>query len=227
MKPKNIFILRHGESVGNENSKHYVEAPPYIMELTQNGVDQADKAGENLRKKIGNAKVMFYNSPLWRARETFERVAGNFDKTQYKFREDSRLRVQEWGSQFKTKEENETLMKARNAFGPYYFRVPGGEACVDVDDRIANFLEGLRYDFLSEDYPENAVFVTHGMPYRLIMKYYLGWSVEQFESFENPANCQIMHLKLNEEGIYEAQTELNKRNTEELKELRERELNFQ
>jgi broad specificity phosphatase PhoE len=193
MKPKRILIVRHAESKGNVEPVEYYTAPAFTMSITDKGKLQAKKAGQKLKKIIGSESVYFINSTLWRTRETLEIIANNFSKKQYINREDARLRTQEWGA-FRTQEENDALCDLRNKEGPFYYRVPGGEAVVDCYDRIYSFVETCYREFQEDDYPDNLVIVTHGMPFRLIMMVLLNWSPEEFEQHYNPKNCQIIEL---------------------------------
>ena len=199
MKPKRIFILRHAQSKGNVEPVEYYKAPAFTLEITESGVHQAMDAAYKLKKIIGNQTVQFINSPLWRTRQTLEIVAQHFKRKQYTFREDARLRTQEWGA-FRTQQENDDLVALRNKEGPFYYRVPGGEAVVDCYDRLCSFMETCYRHFQEDDYPDNLVIVTHGLPFRIIMMIILNWSPEEFEQLYNPENCQFVQLDYNKKS---------------------------
>ena len=97
MKPRRIILIRHGESQGNRNPESYATIPDYALELTDTGKHQALEAGKALRELIGDGSVFFYISPLWRTRMTFEQIARSFPREQFRFREEPRIREQEWG----------------------------------------------------------------------------------------------------------------------------------
>lgn len=210
MKPKRIFLVRHGQSEGNENPETYAFKPDYQLELTKLGKDQALLAGMELRKKIGKEKVMFYISPLWRTRETFKHISYSFsDKTQFKYQEEPRIREQEWGH-LKSVEESKRINEERDNYGTFYYRIPDGESAADVYDRMSTFFETLHRDFNKTDFPENCILVTHGLAIRLFLMKWFHWTVEEFESMKNPSNCQIFELELNEENKYKLVTEPDK-----------------
>lgn len=74
MKPKFIVLVRHGKSEGNANKEIYKTKPDYTLRLTSEGVEQAKKAGQQLRFLFGESDVKFYISPFWRTRETYHYI---------------------------------------------------------------------------------------------------------------------------------------------------------
>lgn len=207
MKPKRIILIRHGESEGNSNSDIYKSKPDYTLELTEKGKSQANSAGIELKKIINNESIFFYVSPFWRTRSTFEQVVKSFPRDQFKYFEEPRLREQEWGH-LRSKEETAKIENERDAYGPFYFRFPDGESCADVYDRVSDFFSTLHRDFEKEDFPDNAVIVTHGMTLRLFLMRWLHWSVEEFESYANPENCQLVIMERTETGKYYLKSKL-------------------
>ena len=56
MKPKNIIIVRHGQSEGNANPEIRKLKPDYALNLTPLGEAQAKLAGEKLKDEFGEEK---------------------------------------------------------------------------------------------------------------------------------------------------------------------------
>ena len=198
MKPKRIILIRHGESEGNADPSVYNRKPDYALELSAKGLLQATRAGEELKSILKNESVFFYVSPFWRTRMTFEQIAASFQSPRFRYVEEPRLREQEWGH-LRSEEDKKRIDADRDAYGPFYFRVPEGESCADVFDRVSDFLGTLHRDFNKQDFPENAVIITHGMTLRLFLMRWYHWSVEKFESYGNPDNCQIVIMERNVE----------------------------
>lgn len=207
MKPNRILLIRHGESEGNVDREVYAKKPDYTLNLTAKGIDQAIDAGKKLRALIGDETIKFYVSPFWRTRETFEKIAMQFDRKNIEFSEEPRIREQEWGH-LRDSKEGEEVNRARDAYGTFYFRIPDGESCADVYDRMSGFFDTLHRDFEKNHFPNNVAIVTHGMAIRLFLKKWFHWSVEDFEKIANPSNCQIVELKLQEGGKYKLISEL-------------------
>jgi broad specificity phosphatase PhoE len=212
MKPNRIILIRHGESEGNLDRNTYAEKQDYKLLLTPLGEEQADEAGKKLKSIIGHERILFYLSPLWRTRMTFEHVAKHFDKEQYRWKEDPMLREQEWGH-FRDLKANIQIDDERNKFGTFYYRIKDGESCADVYDRVSDFMHSLYRDFEKHYFPENAVIVTHGMTLRLFLMRWFHWTVEEFETLRNPKNAEIIVMELEpQNGKYKLITELKRKN---------------
>jgi len=158
-----------------------------------------------------NKKTMFYISPIWRSRQTFEEIYESFSAKDVLWREDPRIREQEWGH-LRNKEECERIDNERESFGPFYYRVPDGESCADVYDRVGSFFNTLHRDFEKPEFPDNCVIVTHGISIRCILMRWFHWTVEEFDATHNPLNCEIFQMRLHPNTEkYELLTPLKKR----------------
>jgi broad specificity phosphatase PhoE len=217
MKPKRIILIRHGESQGNVDDSIYNIKPDYTLELTESGKCQAKNAGKELKEIVGNESLFFYVSPLWRTRETFENIAQSFHNSQYQYREEPRLREQEWGH-LRSVEESEKINQERDEYGTFYYRIPDGESAADVYDRVSDFFGTLYRDFEKADFPENVCVVTHGMTMRLFLMRWFHWTVEKFEGLGNPHNCQLLILEKNVHNKYELTTPLKTTSSRKVKE---------
>lgn len=209
MKPKRIILIRHGESEGNVDPSVYGTTPDYALKLTSAGHQQAIDCGKKLKELISKESAMFYVSPFWRTRETFENIVSQLDLKELKYREEPRIREQEWGH-LRGETERDDVIKDRDAYGTFYFRIPDGESCADVYDRVTTFLDTLHRDFEKPDYPDNAILVIHGMTIRLFLMRWFQWTVEDFEALSNPPNCATVIMNLQNDGKYALGTELKR-----------------
>ena len=209
MKPKRIILIRHGESEGNIDKSIYGRIPDYTIELTTKGKEQAFNIGKELKEIIQNETILFTISPFWRTRSTFEQIAKSFDKANFNYIEEPRIREQEWGH-LRTEEESKIVEKNRDAYGTFYFRIPDGESSADVFDRVSDFLGTLHRDFEKDNYPDNSVIITHGMSIRLFLMRWFHWTVEEFELLANPNNCEMLILEKTTTNKYVLKSELNK-----------------
>ncbi len=197
MKPKNIFIVRHGESEGNADHNIYCSKPDYSLRLTEKGIKQAIAAGKKLKSKIKHQTVGIYYSSFFRAIETLNHIGESLPTVQIKFvREDVRLIEQEWYGQLNPQLFRGDLKSDRDKYSTFYYRFDSGESCADVYNRLSTLLDTLHRDFEKEDFPENIIFVTHGMTMRVLLMRWFHKTVAEFETWEKPDNCQIYNLKL-------------------------------
>ena len=210
MKPKRIILVRHGESEGNVDHQRYEEVPDYALNLTARGIEQAQKAGQKIRKVIGGEMISVYISPFCRTRQTFAEIKKSVQENIARKIEDPRIREQEWGH-LRPIDENQDIKKERDEYSTFYFRIPDGESGADVYDRVSTFMETLHRDFRKPDFPDNALIVTHGMTLRLFLMKWFHWHVEEFENVRNPKNCQIVILEKEENGKYKLITKLRMR----------------
>jgi broad specificity phosphatase PhoE len=189
-KPINIALVRHGQSVGNEDKSLYTSIPDFTMTLTKLGRKQAYEAGVRLRNLFGDEKVMFYVSPFWRTRQTYEEIARSFPN--HIAREEPRLREQEWGY-FHVRTDN-VSNEQQNCYGNFYYRIPEGESCADVYDRCSSALDTIYRDFENPDFPKHMVIVGHGMANRVMLMRWLHYSVEYCETNSIPHNVDFFLL---------------------------------
>lgn len=203
-KPKSIFLVRHGQSIGNVDKEIYKTIPDYAVKLTERGHEQAREAGYKLNDLIYVDNVKFYVSPYFRTRQTFIEILNvlkkeSYSGLKYSVYEDVRLIEQVWSGALVTKNMAE-IEKERDAFGSFYYQFEQGESCAMVYNRVSGFLDTLYRDFEKEDFPENVIIVLHGMSMRVLLMRWLHYTVEQFEVLANPKNCEIVQLDLETSG---------------------------
>ncbi|WP_287931160.1 histidine phosphatase family protein [Arthrobacter sp.] len=189
--PHQIIMVRHGQSAANQDQSIYNRIPDYRIPLTQLGVAQAREAGEQIRRRLNGQKVSVYVSPYLRAYQTLEALdLGDLvDRTM----EEPRLREQDWAN-FQNPAEIADQKELRNAYGHFFYRFREGESGSDVYDRVSSFLETLHRHWSRPDYAPNTLLVTHGLTMRLFCMRWFHWSVEYFESLNNPGNAEVRTL---------------------------------
>ena len=208
--PKRIILVRHGESEENADDYTYSTIPDYALNLTAYGRAQALGAGDVIKKLVGTSHVYAYVSPFYRARQTFKQIATVLGDRVIKSIEDPRIREQECGF-LRHPDENYEMLKERDEYSTFYYRIKDGESGADVFDRVSTFLETMHRDFKKPDYPDNALIVTHGYTLRIFLMRLLHWSIEEFESMLNPENCAVVVLERQSDGRYVLQTPLRSR----------------
>lgn len=199
-RPKRIVLVRHGESLANLDGGVYEHTPDHAIGLTPAGFEQGRRTGVKLRETFADEDVQVYVSPYIRAHQTLRALA--IDDLTTRVAEEPRLREQDWAN-YQDSEDIARQKELRDRYGHFFYRFTDGESGADVYDRVSSFLETLHRQFARDDYPANALLVTHGLTMRLFCMRWFHWSVEYFESLNNPDNADIRMLVRTEEGKYE------------------------
>jgi broad specificity phosphatase PhoE len=212
-RPKRLILVRHGQSVGNQNKALYASVPDNKIPLTALGQEQSEKAGEELKELIGDESVEWFVSPYVRTAQTFMGIVRAFgygsNNLPTGLRMSPQIREQDFGN-FQDPDEMRQNMEDRMRFGRFWYRFPGGESGADVYDRVDSFIAHL-FRAMDKSHPggregskptENYVLVTHGLTMRLICMRYLHWSIETFEQVWNPGNCEVWVFEKTEAGWY-------------------------
>lgn len=190
-RPHRIILVRHGESEGNVDDTIYERVPDHRIGLTPKGFEQARATGEIIRSLVGDDPVDVYASPYLRARQTFEALGLGVDPDDV--RVEPRLREQDWAN-FQDAADIAAQKALRDRYGHFYYRFSDGESGSDVYDRVSTFLESMFRNFETPKAPRNVVIVTHGLTMRLFCMRWFHWSVDYFESLENPGNAEPVVL---------------------------------
>ena len=195
MNPSSIYIIRHGQSLGNVDKNLYGSVPDNQIELSEKGIQQAQILGEYFNQY---ASSIIYTSSLVRAQQTAELIASKMT-AKPRIIEDCRIREQEWGN-FRGFEESRRMLEESAKFGQYYYRFLNGESCADVLTRVSSFMDTLWRDFSKPDFPRVCILSTHGMTARVFLKRWFHLTVKEFNLLENPLNCGGFVLNLNKEA---------------------------
>jgi broad specificity phosphatase PhoE len=210
MKPHRILLVRHGNSEGNADKNQYLTVPDYALNLTPDGIMQARQAGQEIKHIVGDETVYVYLSPYHRTRQTYACIQESLRANIANAIEDPRLREQDWGH-LRSPDVNAEIIKQRDHFSTFYYRIPDGESGADVYDRVSNFFDTLHRDFEKPEYPDNVLIVTHGMTLRLFLMRWFHWTVEEFENLRNPLNGQVVVMEKKPDEHYALVSELARR----------------
>ena len=218
-RPDRIILVRHGESQGNLDDTIYERVPDHRIGLTDKGIEQARLTGDAIREVLGGGTVEVYVSPYVRTRETLEALALPVDERDV--RVEPRLREQDWAN-FQNPVDIAEQKAQRDRYGHFYYRFSHGESGSDVYDRVSTFLESMHRNFETEASPRNVVLVTHGLTMRLFCMRWFHWSVDYFESLDNPENAQPVILLRQKDFRYKLETPFTQWNPEVVPTERER-----
>lgn len=187
-KTMNLYLVRHGQTVGNMNKK-FIGA--FEDELSQYGADQIKRVKELIKdvyfdrvfsserkRAIESAKILVDSEIIYDCRIN-EREFGIFENKTYK------EICENYPSEQKALEDD--------WIG---YKIPGGESVLEVYDRVAEFMKMLEQENFN-----NCLAITHGGIIRLIYCYILGGNLDNFWKF-NPRNGNLSILKFDYDYWY-------------------------
>ncbi len=201
-----IFLVRHGESLGNINERAYGQFGDHNVPLTQWGYRQALVAGRAVSSYLYDLshkeipKLDIWYSPYLRTRQSKDALLETLQPEWISgVREDYLLREQDFGlfteiydhaeRRHKFPDEFEKWARLRNSSGKFYARPPDGESRADVAQRLRLFLQTVIDD--ASDGVNDVVIVGHGVTNRAFEMNFLHHPVDWFERSDNPGNSDV------------------------------------
>ncbi|MBW9095144.1 histidine phosphatase family protein [Microbacterium jejuense] len=210
MAVKELWLARHGESIGNvAASRAEVEGLDVIpldvrdadVPLSETGREQALALGEWLAPRRGELDA-YWVSPYLRARETLAIALGG-DGQDAAVVVDERIRDRELGvldllTRRGVARRHPEEMARRRHLGKFYHRPPGGESWADVALRLRSFLR----DVLDGPH-ERALLVAHDAVVMLVLYILLPMGEEELLEFATDhvvLNASVTQLTRGERG---------------------------
>ena len=212
-RPKRIILIRHGNSIANNNYDILQHTPDNKVTLSEKGIEQAKEAGKKLKKIIGDECVHFYVSPYKRTRQTYENILESFKDNHTDCIISSAIREQEYGN---LQSDMDKQFEEQKHVGEYFYRFKDGESGADVHSRISIFLQYLFRRILSIDYHawHNVIIVSHALTIKVFMMNFLNLSVKEFDNLREPNNCEFWIVEKNEFGKYKVKDNIFKEKKE-------------
>jgi 2,3-bisphosphoglycerate-dependent phosphoglycerate mutase len=201
-----IFLVRHGESLGNLDGKAYRQFGDHNVPLSEWGYRQALAAGAAIAACLarapdaGRQKLRIWYSPFLRTRQSKDALLEILPTAIVgDVREDYLLREQDFGlfteiydhaeQKQKFPDEFEKWARLRSNSGKFYARPPDGESRADVAQRVRLFLQTVMHE--ASNGHDTIVIVGHGVTNRAFEMNFLQHTVEWFERSENPGNADV------------------------------------
>lgn len=206
---KNIYLIRHGQSIQNVGINDKLRLPDHEIYLTDEGHKQAECMANwveqlLLTNGIDEQRTVLWISPYKRTRQTAQHLR---DKIEFQtIKEDDMLTELQFGifdsiPKDKIKilfpTEWEVFQNNRKFNGKFYARRPGGESPFDCEIRQKLFIDTLFRDFDAHPEVDNIFIVGHGAALNIFRKAMFHYSHEWYEQEPNPGNCSIMLLQIN------------------------------
>jgi broad specificity phosphatase PhoE len=220
---KRITIIRHGESEGNIDQSKYETIPDSLINLTENGQNQAAGLINELPmclllrnssrdiQKIPQVNLRIIYSPYIRAVDTMNIMTKNLIRIYpslgqcLSFQESILLREQEWPTLKPIDQiDKEIQRKKELKEAGYYFRFLGGESCADTELRLRIFLQQI--DPATNDH---LFLFCHGEVEKILVKILLNLTVSEYYNMPNLKNCEFVTLNREKPGSYSLDSSLS------------------
>jgi len=212
---KNIYLVRHGESVANVDPTVYQTTADHAVPLSERGLRQATAAGARLRELIdipAGERLRVWNSPYKRTRQTAAALLAELKQrfTAVDEKEHIKLCEQQFGLFDGIPEEELPIRfpleyahykRAEDHEGRFWARMPLGESRFDVASRVHDTFGTFLRDSERRGV-DNIVVVCHGVTLRAFVMMWRHMEYEWFDREKNPGNCDIYHLPQKSMGSY-------------------------
>ena len=177
---KNILLIRHGQSEWN---KLNLFTGFKNIELSEQGIEEANKAGQNFKNLDIKFNIVF-TSELKRAQETAKIILQNLDQWDFlnnegKIISNINLNERDYGdltglNKKETAEKfgEEQVHKWRRGYSD---QPPNGESLEDVVRRVTKYFEEVIKPAIQRDENDNILIAAHGNSLRallIVMKIY-------------------------------------------------------
>ena len=171
---KNILLIRHGQSEWN---KLNLFTGFKNIELSEQGIDEANKAGQNFKNLDIKFNIVF-TSELKRAQETAKIILQNLDQwdflnNQGKIISNINLNERDYGdltglNKKETAEKfgEEQVHKWRRGYSD---QPPNGESLEDVVRRVTKYFEEVIKPAIHSDENDNILIAAHGNSLRALL----------------------------------------------------------
>ena len=213
--PTALWLVRHGESMGNLADARAHDSGSGRLELdvrdpdvplSPTGESQADALGRWLAgRPAGERPTTVLSSPFARAAATAQRVVAARGR-ELTIRYDERLRERDFGAfdgmtGAGIRSEYPDEARRRDLLGKFYYRPPGGESWADVALRVRSLLatEALRHD------GERLLCVAHQaviMVFRYVLEELSEQQLLDIDRAEQVANTSVTRYELADDGSF-------------------------
>ena len=200
-----IYLIRHAESYGNIKGKIISTTD---FELTEKGIAQSQRIGEQICTEWKEEPVMAYCSSLARARQTLKEILRCACRENIEITETDTLKEMDLGLL-----EGMTWEERRQKYPEVdldqklsLLQAPGGESYQDVKDRCKKFAE--KY-LVEEADGKNIIIVSHGITLRILTNFLLGRPDEDVNFLNWMENTALTELILDKESHTYKLTRLN------------------
>lgn len=221
---RNIFLVRHGESLGNVDKDIHRTHADHAIPLSDKGHEQAVAAGKYLDKFFDRSdpiRPRLWVSPYLRTRQTADGIERGMGTVDGPWGENSVPRILDRREHLALCEQQFGLFdgipdedlpklypdehahyKKQEEFeGRFWARMPMGESRWDVAMRVHQAF-GTWHRDAERHGVQDLIVVSHGVTVRCIVMRWLHLPFEWIEKERNPKNCSIRLIQNGEDKGY-------------------------
>ena len=211
---ENIFLMRHGDSTGNQDLAVYKNTPDFAIDLAPLGKQRVMAAGAWFKDYLATGAVNIepgsvrpWTSGYYRTTQSCDGFLQGFNQPGFFLepRKDIALIEQRFGlfDGLTDKERAERFPEEWRTFeicrkypeGRFYTRPPNGESRLDVCTRVRPFFGTIIRDAEKTiNNVPNVFLFSHGVTVRAFIMMWLHLDVKWFEQEPNPNNASIRHI---------------------------------
>jgi broad specificity phosphatase PhoE len=193
---KSVFLIRHAESLEDADpSLHAVKDEQ--VPLTKRGRAQVLNMGETWSAHFAESCPAVYVSPSKRAQETWE-ILSQYFPTPHSVTTDARIRNLDWGDT--TLANRAQIEFERYKAGVLNYIFPVGSNTPDYVRAINELVKEAIKHRQKISSPTHVIMITHGFPLRVIARYLLALSDQQFKWLSNPPNGYCLEITYDTHG---------------------------
>jgi broad specificity phosphatase PhoE len=208
MSLRKIIIIRHAESQEDIDPNLNGILEDHEISITKKGISQIERITLEVMRIVSNFKnTTIYSSISNRAVETSVVLKNKLRLPEVIF--EPRIRNLNWGST--TPIDVKEIAQERYSAGVLYYQFPDGDHSPTFVSNIGKFVNDLLNSGKEKSFPEAIIIVTHGFSLRVITKFLLNMSDEDFRWVRHPKNCFIANFDIDDLGAISIQKPLPKR----------------
>lgn len=190
-----LFLIRHGQSLGNVDEDIYKKIPDWQIPLTEVGQIQATAAGAKLNTLLTKSPIIIH-SPWQRAKQTMQEIVNNLNLKPKKILEDPLIHEQSiCHSHESMRLKEDYYCEAKYQYGEFWYKTKDSESFADTYLRARQFLNDLRW-FILNNPDEEIVIVSHGVFLMLFIAALNNQSVDDILKENLPYNCQVIEEQM-------------------------------
>lgn len=191
-----LYLIRHAESYGNIKGKIISTTD---FELTEKGIDQSRRIGQEICSKLQGKPIAAYCSALARARQTLMEILCCIGRENIEITETDTLKEMDLGllEGMSWEERREKYPEVDLDKKLSLLQAPCGESFKDVKNRCKIFVE----QYLEKEADEkNVIIVSHGITLRILTNFLLKRPDEDINFLNWMENTALTELILEEES---------------------------